>query len=249
VTAATIRLGVVRDLLRYPVKSMAGTPLESAQLGWHGFAGDRRFAFRRIGDESGFPWLSASGLPALLLYHPIVHDDSTGAPQPTHVRTPAGQELPLRDVTLRDEIAARLGADVELMSLRNGTFDDAFVSVIGLSTVAAVCHEAGVGLDVRRFRPNVVIDTNDAEPFREREWVGGTLVFGDTTRGAAVSVTEDDVRCMIINLDPDSARQDAEVMRTVVRRNGNLAGVYGTAVRTGTVRVGDEVWLRPSEGM
>jgi uncharacterized protein YcbX len=55
VTGAAIRLGVVRNLLRYPVKSMAGTPLESAYLGWHGFAGDRRFAFRRVADESGFP--------------------------------------------------------------------------------------------------------------------------------------------------------------------------------------------------
>lgn len=248
-TGATIRLGVVRDLLRYPVKSMAGAPLESAHLGWHGFAGDRRFAFRRIGDESGFPWLSASRLPALLLYHPIGHDDSTGEPLPTHVRTPAGQELALRETAVRDDIAARLGADIELMSLRNGTFDDAFLSVIGLSTVAAVCREAGVRVDVRRFRPNVVIDTDDAEPFRERVWVGGTLVFGDAIRGAAVSVTEEDVRCMIINLDPDSARQDPGVMRTVVRRNGNLAGVYGAALRTGTLRVGQEVWLRPSEGL
>jgi uncharacterized protein YcbX len=228
---------------------MAGTPLESAHLGWHGFAGDRRYAFRRVGDESGFPWLSASRLPALLLYQPIGDDESTGEPHPTHVRTPAGRELPLRDAALRDEIAARLCADVELMSLRTGTFDDAFVSVIGLPTVAAVCREAGVGLDVRRFRPNVVVDTDDAEPFRERGWVGGTLVFGDLARGAAVSVTADDLRCMIINLDPDCARQDADVMRTVVRRNGNLAGVYGAALRTGTVRVGEEVWLRPSEGM
>lgn len=242
-----IRIGTVRDLLTYPVKSMAGTATPSARLGWHGFAGDRRFAFRRVGDRSGFPWLSASRLPELLLYRPFGHDESTGEPLPTHVRTPSGQELELRSDALRGEIAARFGSDVELMSLRNGIFDDAFVSVISLATVAAVGREAGVGLDVRRFRPNVVLETDEAAPFREGEWVGGTLLFGAAESRVAISVTANDVRCMMVNLDPDSARQDARVMKAVVRRNDNLAGVYGAAVRTGTVHVGQEVWLEPGE--
>jgi uncharacterized protein YcbX len=240
-----IRIGTVRDLMRYPVKSMAGTATRSALLGWHGFAGDRRFAFRRVDDRSGFPWLSASRVPELLLYRPFGHDETGREPLPTHVRTPAGQELELWSDALRAEIVDRLGSDVQLMSLRNGIFDDAFVSVISLATVAAVGREAGVDPDVRRFRPNVVLDTEEAEPFREGEWVGGTLLFGAAEPRVAVSVTSNDVRCMMINLDPDSARQDARVMKVVVRRNGNLAGVYGAAVRTGTVEVGQEVWLAP----
>src|SRR5215831_18560944 len=89
-------IGHVAELSRYPVKSMAGTSIESALLGWHGLAGDRRFAFRRLGDQSGFPWLSASRLPELLLYHPCGLDESTGEPLPTHVRTPAGVNVELR---------------------------------------------------------------------------------------------------------------------------------------------------------
>ena len=242
-----IRIGTVRDLLRYPVKSMAGTSTRSAHLGWHGFAGDRRLAFRRVGDRSGFPWLTASRLPDLLLYHPVGHDESTGEPLPTHVRTPAGQELELRGEALRSEVAARFGSEVELMGLRHGIFDDAFVSVISHATVAAIGREAGVSPDIRRFRPNVVLETVDAEPFREAGWVNGTLVFGGAEPRVSVSVTANDVRCMMINLDPDSARQDARVMRAVVRRNDNVAGVYGAAVRTGMVHVGQEVWLAPDE--
>lgn len=64
-------LGRVYEIVRYPVKSMAGTILESAFLGWHGLNGDRRFAFRRMGDDSGFPWLSASRVAELILYHPF----------------------------------------------------------------------------------------------------------------------------------------------------------------------------------
>ncbi|MGH7627548.1 MAG: MOSC domain-containing protein [Gemmatimonadaceae bacterium] len=163
------------------------------------------------------------------------------------MRTPTGQELELRSEALRRDVAARFGSDVELMSLKNGIFDDAFVSVISLVTVAAVGREAGVGLDVRRFRPNVVLDTDDAEPFREVGWVGGRLVFGGAEPRVMVNITADDVRCMMINLDPDSARQDARVMRAVVRRHGNVAGVYGAAGRTGTVHVGQEVWLEPDD--
>ncbi|MEX0909152.1 MAG: MOSC N-terminal beta barrel domain-containing protein, partial [Gemmatimonadaceae bacterium] len=68
-------LGRVRELVRYPVKSMAGIPAESAFLGWHGLAGDRRFAFRRLGDDSSFPWLTASRVAELLLYQPVGLDE------------------------------------------------------------------------------------------------------------------------------------------------------------------------------
>ena len=61
-------VGQVEAIFRYPVKSMGGEPLEVAQLGWHGLEGDRRFAFRRIEDRSGFPWLTAGKLPELLLF-------------------------------------------------------------------------------------------------------------------------------------------------------------------------------------
>src|SRR5512147_2315562 len=105
-----IELGHVRELVRYPVKSMAGTVTESAFLGWHGLDGDRRFAFRRLGDDSGFPWLTASRVHELILYHPAGRDESTGEPLPTHVRTPAGTLVELRGVELQNEIAERFGS-------------------------------------------------------------------------------------------------------------------------------------------
>ncbi|HWS72237.1 MAG TPA: MOSC N-terminal beta barrel domain-containing protein, partial [Thermoanaerobaculia bacterium] len=100
-------LGHIREIVRYPVKSMAGTATESAVLGWHGLDGDRRFAFRRLGDDSNFPWLTASRLPELLLYQPVGLDESTGEPLPTHVRTPAGTHVDLRGTTLQNEVAER----------------------------------------------------------------------------------------------------------------------------------------------
>jgi uncharacterized protein YcbX len=236
-------LGHVCELVRYPVKSMAGTATESAFLGWHGLDGDRRFAFRRLGDESSFPWLSASRVPELLLYHPVGLDESTGEPLPTHVRTPAGKHVELRSAELQSEIAERFGSGVELMNLKHGIFDDASASVISLATIAGIGGEAGVSLDRRRFRANILLETRDLAPFLEDGWVGGTLVFGDSEPRPAVSVTMRDVRCVMINLDPDTGLQDKRVLKTVVRLNKNNAGVYGTVVQTGTIRVGDPVSL------
>jgi uncharacterized protein YcbX len=68
------------------------------------------------------------------------------------------------------------------------------------------------------------------------------LVFGDDSQ-PVVSVTLRDERCMMINLDPETADQDPRVLKTVVRLNQNTAGVYATVVRTGTIRVGDRVRL------
>lgn len=236
-------LGRVRELVRYPIKSMAGIPVESAFLGWHGLAGDRRFAFRRVGNDSGFPWLTASRVAELLLYRPEGFDESTGEPLPTHVRAPDGRLEELRSPELEREISERFGSAVELMALRSGIFDAAPVSIITRATVAGIGAEAGASFDCRRFRANIVLDTGGSGPFVEDGWVGGTLVFGDSEPRPAVRVTERDVRCRMINLDPDTATQDARVLKTVAQLNGNNAGVYGTVARTGTIRVGDPVSL------
>jgi uncharacterized protein YcbX len=238
-----IRLGHVRELVRYPVKSMAGTATESALLGLHGLAGDRRFGFRRLDDAGGFPFLSASRLPELLLYRPFGADDSSGEPLPTHVRTPAGNDVELRGEELQREIAERCGLRVEMMRFKHGIFDDGAVSVIGLGTIAGISRAAGLELDRRRFRANILLETEDPTPFLEDTWIGSTLLFGDGEPTAAVSITSLDERCMMINLDPDTARQDPRAMKAVVALNANNAGVYGTVVRPGTIHVGQTVHL------
>jgi uncharacterized protein YcbX len=68
-------------------------------------------------------------------------------------------------------------------------------------------------------------------------------VFGSNDEGPVVSLTMRDLRCMMINLDPDTAKQDPRVMKAVVRLNQNNAGAYGTVVRTGQLLVGQSVSL------
>ena len=235
----TIEIGCIAGLFRYPIKSMSGTAVESAELGWHGLEGDRRFAFRRVTERVPFPWLTAGRLPALLQYQPILHGDVL-----THVRTPDGAVLEIYSAELRQEVAQRCGQEVELMQLKHGIFDEASVSVISASTIRGLSEQSGKEVDQRRFRPNILLETTNTELFSEDEWVGGNLVFGEPATGAAVSATLRDLRCNMINLDPDTAESTPEILKAVARLNQGNAGVYGTVVRTGLLRVGQPVWLR-----
>ena len=241
-----IHVGYIHELARYPVKSMGRVAIDSAFLGWHGLQGDRRFAFRRLEDKSGFPWLSASRLPELLLYQPFGLDEKAEEPTPTHVRTPEGVELAIGSTELQTSVAEKFGSAVELMKLKHGIFDDASVSVINLATIAAIGREAEQDLDTRRFRANIVIATESTEPFLEDGWIGGRLVFGDDETGPIVSLTLRDPRCVMINLDPDTAEQDPRIMKAAVRLNGNNAGAYGTVARTGQLSLGQPVSFLPS---
>jgi uncharacterized protein YcbX len=236
-------IGHVEAIFRYPVKSMRAEVLESATLGWHGLEGDRRLALRLTDDRSGFPWLTASKLHDLVLFTPRQRDHRAEGDVPTHVRTPDGAELPVFGEELAGEIARRHGAPVQMMELRQGIFDEATVSVITLDTVHEIGRLAGRTLDVRRFRPNIVVRSLRSVPFEENAWVGGVLSFGEGDHGPAISVTMRDARCSIVNLDPDSARVAPEVLKAVVGANQNKAGVYGTVTRGGELAVGQAVFL------
>ena len=236
----THEIGRITAIFRYPVKSMAGTSLNEAQLGLHGLEGDRRFAFRRMAEQGGFPWLTASMLNEMILFKPLSSEDNL---IPTHIRTPEGTTFELRSKELADEISRRFGAEVQLMQLNHSTFDEASVSLISHETILKVERETERAIDVRRFRPNILIETNSGIPFDEDHWVGHSICFGEESDAPTVSVTLRDKRCVMINLDPDTALQDAKVMKSVIRLNDNNAGAYGTVTKIGNLIVGQKVYL------
>jgi uncharacterized protein YcbX len=241
-----IEIGHVEAIFRYPVKSMGGERLEAAKLGWHGINGDRRLAFRRIDDRGGFPWLTASKLPDLLLFAPHRRDDGAQGDLPTHVRTPDGEEMPVFGEDLATEVGRRYGAPVQMMQLNHGVFDEASISVIAFDTVREIGRLAGRSPDVRRFRPNVVVRLLRSVPFQEDEWLGGVLSFGEGDDAPAITVTMRDVRCSMVNLDPDSASSTPEVLKAVVRANQNNAGIYGAVTRIGRLALGQTIVLHAS---
>lgn len=238
----SLKIGEVEALFRYPVKSMSGERLEAADLGWHGLEGDRRLAFRRMDDRGGFPWLTAGKLKELILFAPE-RRGTAAAGLPTRVRTPGGEVLETFSTELAAEVGRRHGAPVQMTHLKHGIFDEAHVSVIASTTVNEIGKLAAQPADVRRFRPNILIVPLRLVPFVEDEWVGGVLSFGEGNGAAAIAITQRDERCAMVNLDPDSAHVDADVMKAIVRERNNKAGVYGTVTRQGPLSVGQGVFF------
>jgi uncharacterized protein YcbX len=247
-TSMLIEIGHVEALFRYPVKSMGGERLEAADLGWHGIEGDRRLAFQRMDDRSGFPWLTASKLPELLRFAPQHREDGAAGDLPTHVRTPEGKEMLVLGEDLAAEVGRRYGAPVQMMHLKHGIFDDASISAIALDTVREIGRLAGQSPDVRRFRPNIAVRLRRPGPFQEGAWLGGVLSFGEGDDAPAITVTMHDVRCSMVNLDPDSASPAPEVLKAIVRANQNNAGIYGAVTRIGRLAVGQTIFFRAPTG-
>lgn len=243
-----IKIGEIAALFRYPVKSMGGERLDTADMGWHGLEGDRRLALRRTEDQGGFPFLTAGRLPELILFSPLRRGPVDGPDLPTHVRTPEGAELEAFGQELATEVGRRFGSPVQMMHFKHGIFDEACVSVITTSTIDEVGRLAEQPPDVRRFRPNIVISSSRSLPFEEDEWVGGVLSFGESRGTPALVVTLRDERCSMVNLDPASARPDPETLKAIVRVRDNKVGVYGAVTGCGRLAVGQPVFFEPKVG-
>lgn len=229
-------VGRVAALWRYPVKSMAGEPLDEIDISWHGLAGDRRWAFIRPDRQrSGFPWLTIRENPRLWHYRPVFADARRADSSRTEVITPSGDRLDVADPRLAEE----LGTGVRVLRQDRGIFDDMPLSLLTNQSVASIGNLTRQAIDARRFRPNIVIDTVDGEDYPEDAWVGSVLQIGST----GIRVDQRDPRCAIINVDPDSAERDRAPLRAVARERNNHLGVYGSITRPGRISLGDHVIL------
>ena len=234
-------VGHIRQLARYPVKSMQGEALDALPLTLQGFEEDRRYAFVQAASRSSFPWLTARELPELLYYRTAVA--GAGTPEVTvSVTTPAGDQWPVQSDELRQAVEARSGKAVFLLRDYRGSYDVAPVSLISRQTVARIAEESATPEDAWRFRPNLLVDLAGGAPFDELKWVGRTLRIGSTAR---IAVTETDQRCVMITLDPATGKSSPAILKCVVQQHDQCAGVYATVLTAGDVRVGDAITLEP----
>jgi len=226
--AARVQIGTIQTLRRFPVKAMAGEPLDEAQVGWHGIDGDRRHAFVQSDSSSDFPWLTIRQVPALTRYVPSADGD---------VRTPDGRVLAVDSEELAAELAAAHGGPVHLHRDARGLFDAFPLSILSVQTVAALSAVVGRPLEPHRFRMTVIADLPGGD-FPEDELLGRTLGLGDEVQ---MRLDVRDSRCMVVNFDPETAERDPAVLRAVVARRDKCLGVYGSVVRPGVVRAGDPI--------
>jgi uncharacterized protein YcbX len=234
-------VGTVASLSRFPTKSMAGELLAELELRWPGIHGDRQYSFRRVGDRSRFPWLSARDLSRLVLYQPLYREPNNPRHSPVDVITPSGEQLTLDALSLSEMLSDEARTAVELMQVGRGMFDSMPVSLASTASLAAIDVAHGTALDARRFRLNIVVESVQ----QDENWRSAVLSFGERDDGARLLVNDTIPRCSLITIDPETAERDAAVIRTVAQKFGNAVGVYCATARVGTIRVGDPVRLTP----
>ena len=170
---------------------------------------------------------------------PLVGDPADLA---VDVETPSGQTLAIDDPDLIRTLGEGLGDEHSLTLLRadRAMTDCRPISLFSVQTGDQLGDEIGTVIDKRRFRANIYMDLGTAGGFTEDEFVGRQLQIGSKV---VVSILERDPRCVMITLDPDTAKSNPEVLRKVARAHEGMAGIYGAVLIEGMVQQGDAIEL------
>jgi hypothetical protein len=246
-------VAVVTEIWRHPVKSMQGESVDAATLAPDGLHGDREWGVR---DQRTGTILTGRREPVLLEASACL-DGS----QPV-ITLPDGTVVhgigTASDAVLSDWLArpvslvAAAGADggraeyfedstddtstVLEWTMPDGRFVDAGALLV-LTTASlragASLHPAGAW-DVRRFRPNLLVDV-DGDTWVEDAWCERSVRVGDAELAPFLACT----RCTMVTRSQPGLERDLDVYRTLRHHHGGTMGVWTRVIRPGSIRVGD----------
>ena len=178
-------------------------------------------------EQSDLPQILSRALGREVAFAEAQHDGESSAAQAEEY-WPDMEGLDFRDTVTEWELPP-------------GTFFDlAVVHVLTTATIDRLRSLYPEGrFEVRRFRPNIVVDTGaDLQGFVENDWIGQTLAIGDEVR---LRITGPCPRCVMTTLPQGDLPKDAGILRAAAQNNQANVGVYADVVRDGTVRRGDNV--------
>jgi uncharacterized protein YcbX len=233
--------GRVTELHRWPVKSMAGQPVDALNIDERGAAGDRAHAL--FDEFKGAPRrLTVRQVPRMLLWH-AGYDGADVTPQDVpfpELTAPDGRTFDWRDPELPQALEDDLGRPVALRR-DLGLMQDLghTLLVTTQATLDAVRAELDTELDLRRFRTNVHV-VLDAPAYAEEEWEGRELRIG----AATFRLLHPCERCVIPTRDPDTAQKFPELLRWLTREHRGLFGMNARPLNAARIAIGDPVSLR-----
>jgi len=244
---------VVAQLWRYPVKSMQGERLRAVRIEGDGVAGDRRWGVR---DEGTGRVLTGRREPRLLEAaarlaagrEPVIElPDGTvleGAGEATDTALSSWLARPVRLVE-----AGAHGDRAEFFADPTDDSSEAiewtmpperFVDAMPLLLVTTASLRAGAALhpsgewDVRRFRPNVLLDA-EGDGWVEDDWCGRVVRLGDVE----LVPQQPCARCTMVTRTQPGLTRDLDVYRTLARHHGGTFGVWTAVCGGGTITEND----------
>jgi uncharacterized protein YcbX len=208
----------VAQIWRYPIKSMGGERLNHARIGSLGIEGDRVV---HVEDVRGHV-ITARTHHRLLGHHATLN--ASGEPLVDGVLW--------SDHAVSKDVENIVGPGARLV--RDESTNRFDVLPLLVATDGAI---AAFGHDGRRLRPNLVI--GGVEGLAERDWPGQCLHIGDVIIG----IQDLRERCVMTTFDPDSLKQDRQVLKDIARKFGGTLALNCYVIRGGEVRVGDPAEL------
>src|SRR5262245_44569017 len=206
---------VVGEIWRYPVKSMGGEQLRDTILTFEELPADRVVHAR---DEDDV--LTARNHPALLGFHATLGADGE----------PLVDGEPWDSEAIAERIRKAVGPDVRLARFDGPERFDILPLLV--ATDGAI---DSLGLDRRRFRPNILVA--GATESAERSWPGKRLRIGE----AVIDVASLRQRCVMTTYDPDTLVPHVSAVRKIVRARGGRLALDCRLITPGRVAVGDPV--------
>jgi uncharacterized protein YcbX len=150
---------------------------------------------------------------------------------------PDGEPLP--DFSL---LPVRKLAELARYATPVGALYDAYpIHLLTRASLRALAeHSPGARFDVRRFRPNVLIDVDGAE-LTEFGWCGGRLRAPHVSFDAEIPA----LRCSVPAREQGGLPADPEVLRAVKAHADNCLGVYANVAQAGALAEGDLLEFEP----
>ena len=228
---------IVKQLWRYPVKSMLGEACASLRMDARGVEGDRLYAVRDAEGKLG----SGKNTRHLRRIDGLFGFRAASADGMTSVRFPDGQTMQANDPGIHASLSAALGQAVTLAKeIGVPHFDTGPVHILTTASLAWLRKVMpGVQADERRFRANLVLAADGAEPL-ELQWPGKTLLLGDQLR---LRITDPTERCRMVTMGQSELPEDTGILREIAQRLDAQFGVYAEVLVPGELRVGDAARL------
>ena len=249
-----MRIGTIKQIWRFAVKSMAGEQLDTCTVGMRGIPGDRGWAIR---DETAGKLATGSRFPLLMQCSASYREPPVDGFIPhVDMRFPDGAQVGTDLIDVNGRLTELLGKPVSLSQLsaniaetgliqidsaRGTYFDVAPIHVLTTASLAEMKRlEPAADWDVRRFRPNFFVETDAGlEGLLEAEWKGRTLRIGEVELFCEIPCE----RCAMTIHAQAELPKDESVFRTITKEAGKNLGAYASVVKAGEVRTGDFVEL------